>query len=70
MALEYLYRCTSEGEINNGLKKQCDFEFVFEEGGHNCPLCGGVLERVPSGPTVSDLLRKGQQELDKKRGKK
>lgn len=67
MAQEYLYRCTSQGKVNNGLKKQCDFEFVFEEGNHNCPLCGSVLEPALDGPNVSDLLRKGQED---KKGKK
>ena len=38
------YRCTSEGHVNNKLKKSCDFSFEFEMGTHHCPLCGTVLE--------------------------
>lgn len=60
--LEYLYRCTSQGTVNNGLKKDCQFEHVFESGDHHCPLCGNPLMVVPDGPSVSDLLRKGQLE--------
>ena len=60
--LEYLYRCPSVGEVNNGLLPSCNFEMVFEEGDHNCPQCGHRLARVPTGPSVADILRKGQLE--------
>ena len=60
--MEYVYRCTSNGPVNNGLKKDCQFEHIFEEGEHNCPLCGNQLVRVPTGPSVSELLRRGQLE--------
>jgi len=49
----------SEGQVNNGLKESCEFEFKFEEGSHNCPLCGSELKRIPEGKTVSELLRQG-----------
>tara|TARA_A100001515_G_scaffold70499_1_gene56066 strand:+ start:639 stop:803 length:165 start_codon:yes stop_codon:yes gene_type:complete len=49
----------SEGQVNNGLKESCEFEFKFEEGSHNCPLCGSKLKRIPEGKTVSELLREG-----------
>lgn len=60
--LEYLYKCPTTGEVNNGLLPTCNFEMVFEEGDYNCPLCGHPLVRVPSGPSVSELLRRGQLE--------
>ena len=65
--LEYLYRCASEGPVNNGLKNECNFEHSFIEGNHNCPLCGNVLTRVSTGPSVSELLRRGQQEVDRQK---
>ena len=63
--MKYLYRCGSEGPINNGLKPVCEFEMEFEEGTHNCPICGHPLMRVSSGPTVSEVLRRGQQLADR-----
>ena len=65
--LEYLYKCPSVGEVNNGLLPECNFEMAFAEGNHNCPQCGHLLVRVPSGPSVSDLLRRGQQEVDRQK---
>ena len=59
--LQATYRCTSVGAVNNGLKRSCNFEFVFEEGSHHCPLCGSTLTRIPNGKTVSELLREGFQ---------
>ncbi len=59
--LDYLYRCVSQGPVNNGLKKDCTFEHTFMEGDHNCPLCGNKLERTTKGLSVSEILRKGQQ---------
>jgi len=59
---EFLYRCEHGEEVNNGLKDKCVFEFVFEEGPHHCPICGHKLTRISSGPTVSEILRKGEQE--------
>ena len=68
--LEYLYKCPTTGEVNNGLLPACNFEMVFEEGDHNCPQCGHPLVRVPSGPSVADILRKGQLEEQARREKK
>ena len=62
MPQEYLYRCPSVGPVNNGLKRRCCFKHIFVEGPHNCPLCGSDLIRVSSGPTVAEILRRGQQE--------
>jgi hypothetical protein len=62
MAFNYLYRCPSTGPVNNGLMVECAFEHVFFEGNHHCPQCGSLLVRVPSGPSVSELLRRGQLE--------
>ena len=64
MSLEFLYRCEHGETVNNGIKDGCSFEFIFKEGFHHCPLCGFRLNRVSSGPTVSELLRKGQQKVD------
>jgi len=63
--LQSKYRCGSEGSVNNGLKKSCNFEFVFEDGTHHCPLCGTALVRVPNGKTVSELLREGQRRQER-----
>ena len=41
---ELHYRCVSRGKVNNDLKENCNFSFQFEEGPHNCPLCGAALE--------------------------
>ena len=65
--LEYLYRCQSQGQLNNGLKQGCNFEFRFPAGSHHCPLCGSGLEEVSDGPSVSELLRRGQQEVDRQK---
>jgi len=66
MTLRQLYRCTSEGEVNNGLKSSCEFEMEFDEGLHHCPLCGQELGRVKVGKTLSEVLREGQLKHDKK----
>lgn len=68
MRLEHLYRCVARGSLNNGFKEGCNFSFNFEEGEHHCPLCGSKLQRVPNGPTVSELLRRGQQIASSRRG--
>ncbi len=68
--MEYLYKCVSEGPVNNGLKSSCTFEMIFEEGPHNCPLCGQELVLVSSGPSISEVLRRGQREVDQKKGTK
>ncbi len=39
---------------------------VFPEGPHNCPLCAEELVIVPSGPSVSELLRRGYTEEARK----
>tara|TARA_R110000824_G_scaffold18802_1_gene73836 strand:- start:507 stop:728 length:222 start_codon:yes stop_codon:yes gene_type:complete len=67
---EFLYRCVAEGAVNNDLKSSCDFEMKFEEGPYNCPICGNELERVSSGPSISEVLRRGQREADLKAKKK
>lgn len=67
MAFDYLYRCPSTGSVNNGLMIDCAFEHVFLEGEHHCPQCGHRLVRVPTGPSVSDLLRKGALEERRKK---
>jgi hypothetical protein len=70
MSEEYLYRCTSRGPLNNGLRQHCNFEHVFEEGTHHCPLCGNILFRVSDGPSVTELLRRGQRQVESKKGTK
>ena len=64
---QFLYRCTPEGAINNNLKPSCDFEMVFDEGAHHCPICGQELLRVSDGLTISEVLRLGQQRADKQK---
>ena len=64
---QFLYRCTTEGAINNNLKPSCDFEMVFDEGSHHCPICGQELLRVSDGLTISEVLRLGQQRADKQK---
>ena len=64
MPQEYLYRCSSVGPVNNGLKRRCSFEHVFVEGNHNCPLCGNTLTLVSEGLSVSEILRLGQQKVE------
>jgi predicted Zn-ribbon and HTH transcriptional regulator len=53
------YRCCSVGSVNNGLLKECGFQFRFEEGSHNCPLCGSELVRVSTGKSVAQILKEG-----------
>jgi hypothetical protein len=65
--MEYLYRCASEGAVNNGLKPTCTFEIELEEGPHHCPICGHELFRVSEGLTVSEILRRGQREVDQQK---
>jgi hypothetical protein len=65
--LRYLYRCSSDGQVNNGRKPECNFEMEFDEGTHHCPICGHLLMRVPTGPSVTELLRRGQQEVDRQK---
>lgn len=64
--MNYLYRCPSEGPQNNNKMPKCNFEMVFPEGPHNCPLCAEELVIVPSGPSVSELLRRGYIEEARK----
>jgi len=65
---QFLYRCTTEGSVNNGLKSACTFEMLFEEGpSYNCPLCGHELVRVSTGPSVSEILRQGQRQVDQQK---
>jgi len=67
MPLEYLYRCDHGKSVNNGIKDKCTFEHTFPEGSHHCPLCGHLLTRVSDGPSVSELLRRGQQLADRQK---
>jgi len=67
---KFLYRCTSEGAVNNNLKASCDFEMVFEEGSHHCPICGQELLRVSDGLTVSEVLRLGQQRANQQKSQR
>ena len=60
--LKFRYVCLSTGEVNNGLLPSCEFETVMKEGSYNCPQCGHVLTLVSDGPSVADILRKGQLE--------
>ena len=62
----YLYRCVSKGPVNNGLKLSCGFEMEFDEGSHHCPTCGQALQLISSGPSVSEVLRRGQEEVLRK----
>ena len=64
--MESKYRCSSEGPVNNGLLKECKFEFVFEDGTYHCPLCASLMSRVPSGKTVSEILREGEERVRNK----
>ena len=64
--IDYLYRCPSKGPQNNNKMRRCNFEMTFPEGPHNCPLCCAPLVIVPSGPSVSELLRQGYNEEAKK----
>jgi hypothetical protein len=65
--MEYLYRCTSEGPVNNYFKSSCNFEMKFEEAPYNCPICGKELARVSPGPSLSEILRRGQREVDQQK---
>jgi hypothetical protein len=67
---QFLYRCASEGAVNNNLKSACDFEMVFEEAPHHCPICGNELLRVSDGLTVSEILRLGQQRADQQKSQR
>ena len=60
--LKFRYVCLSTGEVNNGLLPSCEFEAVMKEGSYNCPQCGHLLTLVSDGPSVADILRKGQLE--------
>ena len=59
--MEFKYLCRATGPRNNGLLKECTFEFVFEEGAYHCPLCASPMTRVSAGKTVSELLREGEE---------
>jgi Zn finger protein HypA/HybF involved in hydrogenase expression len=56
------YRCVARGPRNNGLLKSCGFEFMFEEGSHNCPQCGQPLTWISTGKSVAQILREGLEE--------
>ena len=59
--MEFKYLCRAKGTRNNGLLKECKFEFVLEEGLYHCPLCAFPMTRVSAGKTVSELLREGEE---------
>ena len=67
--MRYIYRCIAEGPVNNGKKRECDFEMEFEEGPYNCPICGTELLLVSKGPSISEILRRGEREANQKKGK-
>lgn len=67
--LTYLFKCMEGGSANNGLKNDCNFEMEFEEGTHHCPICGKLLELVSDGPSVSELLRRGEALAQRRRQK-
>jgi transcription initiation factor IIE alpha subunit len=69
MSMDYTYKCTAQGPLNNGLKNSCEFELKMEEGSHHCPLCGNMLTIVSDGPSVTELLRRGA-ELEAQKNKK
>ena len=55
-----LYRCKSAGPRNNGLLKNCDFQFAFEDGTTpHCPQCGELLVMKESERSVSRILQEG-----------
>ena len=57
------WRCTSEGPVNNGRLKVCNFEFIFEAGvTPHCPQCGSHMKVVSNGPSITELLRRGMLE--------
>ena len=56
------YRCVARGPRNNRLLKSCGFEFMFEEGSHNCPQCGQPLTWISTGKSVAQILREGLEE--------
>jgi hypothetical protein len=64
---KHKYTCVTPGKKNNGLKDECKFEMIFERGTHHCPLCGHLLEEQSDGPSVSEVLRRGQQEVDRQK---
>ena len=66
-SMEYLYRCASEGAVNNGLKPTCTFEIKLEEGPYHCPICGNELQLISNGLTLSEILRRGQREVDQQK---
>jgi hypothetical protein len=60
--MEYKYRCSSKGSVNNGIKKSCDFEFLFAEGTYHCPVCAAPMVFVPSERSVGRLLQEGARQ--------
>ena len=61
MTIESLYKCTSVGPVNNGLKINCEFKARFESSmDYHCPLCGQKLQIVSDGPSVREVLRMGE----------
>tara|TARA_A100001515_G_scaffold86730_1_gene68886 strand:- start:896 stop:1111 length:216 start_codon:yes stop_codon:yes gene_type:complete len=58
--IKTLYRCKSVGPKNNGLLKNCDFQFPFDHTiTPHCPQCGEKLELEESPRSVSKLLQEG-----------
>ncbi len=56
------YRCSSVGTRNNGMVEECRSRHELEDGGsYNCPICAAPMTPEYSGPSVSDLLRKGYE---------
>tara|TARA_B100000900_G_scaffold393711_1_gene390465 strand:- start:359 stop:571 length:213 start_codon:yes stop_codon:yes gene_type:complete len=62
-----IYVCSSETARNNGRIKKCNVRLELDEfGTFHCPSCAALLVPEDSGPSVSELLRKGfQEEINK-----
>ena len=56
------WKCSAVGPLNNGLLKECGFEYYFDPQVINtphCPQCGSKMSWFTKSATVSELLRQG-----------
>jgi len=53
------WKCGSVGPVNNGLLKECKFEFYFDLSQPNCPVCCTPMVYISDGPSVSEVLSEG-----------
>ena len=55
------WNCTSEGPQNNGLLKNCEFAFCFDDSVKvpHCPLCASSMIWKSAGKTITEILREG-----------